>query len=187
MCRSEHRIHFRAPPVVGDCRKAGVLQRVTRMQREIGSHGVAAVYRPPFANYIVRDFDMLTNFLPLYRQSTQDWVLRNQAAQYADPRRDALLRYSGSLNDWAVAARGDLRKPIAWFRQGVRTVIASPVSLLASLGVVSFRTASRITDSWLTRMTSGLIGIVTLVAAAVQIIVGWDYTIAFIVKHVLHP
>jgi hypothetical protein len=62
-------------------------QRVSRMQRELGHHGIMTMYRPPYANYAFRDYDIIVNMLPQYRQAAHDDILQlSQAPQYAHAR-----------------------------------------------------------------------------------------------------
>jgi hypothetical protein len=53
--------------------------------------------------------------------------------------RDVLVRYSGTLDEWDQDSRKDLKNPIVWFREGVRTVIAIPFRFLKFLGILSRR------------------------------------------------
>lgn len=99
-------------------------QRVNRMQRELGHHGIMAMYQPPFASYAFRDYQIIVNMLPQYRQAANDEILRrSQAPQYADALRDVLVRYSGSLQELEADARRDLKSPLVWFREGVRRLL----------------------------------------------------------------
>jgi hypothetical protein len=155
-------------------------QRVVRMQRELGGHGVMGMYRPPFANYAVHDYPILLNMLPEYRTAANDWALKSQANQYSSTIRDVLVRYSGALEEAELDALRAARNPLVWFREGVRAAVALPFRLLGSLGILSPAATSGIVGSSLVRVASGFVALVTLVAGCVQIITGWDATIVFI-------
>jgi hypothetical protein len=158
-------------------------QRVSRMQRELGHHGVMAMYRPPFANYAFRDYQILVNMLPEYRQAANDPILqRNQAPQYADAMRDVLVRYSGSLQELESDARRELKSPLAWFREGVRTVLSLPLVALRELGILSPSLSASILGSGLLKVGAGVVALVTLIAGLVQILTGWDAAVALINK-----
>jgi hypothetical protein len=149
-------------------------QRLSRMQRQIGGHGILYMFRPPFANFAYRDFPILLNLLPEYRTSANDWALRSQASHYASAIRDCLLRYSGSLEELEADSRSELKNPFIWFREGVRTFLALPFRLLRSLGILSGETESEIRSSKLARIGAGVLALVTLAAGIVQIVTGWD-------------
>jgi len=160
-------------------------QRIVRMQREVGSHGVVAHYRPPFASVSYNSYPVLLNMLPEYQRSANDWALRSQAVQYANGVRDVLLRYSGSLGEAEADLLKDLHNPLAWFRDGVRIVLASPFDLLRSFGVLSSSAAFAITGSGILRVAAGVVALITLGAAIVQILSGWEASSALVQK-VLH-
>jgi hypothetical protein len=157
-----------------------LMRRVTRMQREMGHHGVMAMFRPPFAGVAYRNYEILPNMLPEYRTNASDWVLHSQASQYASLISDALLRYSGAIDEAESDIRREIRNPIAWFRDGVRAIVAAPFLLLQSLGVLSASQALGVTSSTIVRIGSGLLAFITLVAGFVQIATGWDTASSFV-------
>jgi hypothetical protein len=163
-------------------------ERVGRMQRELGPHGVMAMYRPPFAQFAFRDYQIVVNMLPDYRQAANDWVLqRSQAPQYAAAIRDVLVRYSGALKELEADVRTDLRNPLIWFREGVRAVLTSPVRLMTSLGILTPSLGATVIGSGLLRVGAGIIALITLLAALVQIMTGWDATVAMLDRWLQKP
>jgi len=161
---------------------AELTERVGRMQRELGGYGVMASYRPPFANYAHRNYQVVINMLPEYRQAATQWRMESQAAQYASAIRDVLLRYSGTLGELEDNAWKDLRSPVVWFRESVRAILASPFQLLTSLGILSSSIGAGLIGSGILRVASGLVALIALFAGIVQIITGWDATVAFVMK-----
>ncbi len=158
-------------------------KRISRMQRELGHHGVMAMYQPPFANYAFRDYQIIVNMLPEYRRAAKDEILRrNQAPQYADAMRDVLVRYSGSLQERESDVRGDLRSPLVWFREGVRAVLSLPLVALRELGILSPSLSASILGSGLLKVGTGVVALVTLIAGLVDILTGWAAAVALIHK-----
>ncbi len=156
-------------------------QRVSRMQREVGDHGVMALYRPPFASYGLRNYQILVNMLPEYRGAANDPILqRSQARQYADTIRDVLVRYSGSLQEYEKDVRSDAKNPLVWFREGVRAVLSLPLIVLRELGVLSAGASASLLGSGVIRVGAGLVAFVTLIAALVQILTGWEAVLAIV-------
>jgi hypothetical protein len=150
------------------------------MQREIGPSGVMAMYRPPHMNYAFSDYQVIVNMLPDYRQAARDWALQGLAPQYAATLRDCLVRYSGNLKEVENDARKELNNPLIWLREGVRSVLASPINLLTSLGILPRSLGAGIVGSGLLRVLAGIVALITLAAALVQIITGWDATMTFL-------
>lgn len=156
-------------------------QRVNRIQREVGSHGIMAIYRPPFSSVGFRDYQILVNMLPEYRQAANDLILqRNQAPQYADAIRDVLLRYSGGLQELEGDTRRDLKNPLVWFREGVRALLSLPLLALRELGVLSPSLSASILGSGLLKIGTGILALVALVAGLVEILTGWEAVVALI-------
>ena len=157
-----------------------LVRRVTRMQAEIGGHGMMALFRPAFANFAYKNYAILPNMLPDYRRYAADWALRGQADQYASSIRDALLRYSGTLDEAEPDVHRELRNPIIWFRKGMRAIVASPFALLRSLGILSATQEAGLTASAALRVGSGILALIALVAGLIQIATGWDATVVFV-------
>jgi hypothetical protein len=153
----------------------------TRMQRELGAYGIMAMYRPPFAGFAYRNYPVILNMLPEYRETSGDPILqRNQAPQYASAIRDVLIRYSGALSEREADVRKELRNPLIWFREGVKAILATPVVLLETFGILTPERSATLIGSGLLRIGAGVIALIGLAAALVQIITGWDATIAFV-------
>jgi hypothetical protein len=155
-------------------------QRVMRMQGEMGALGMMSMFRPAFANFAYRNYAILPNMLPDYRQYANDWALRSQAVQYASTIRDALVRYSGTLDEVEADVLKELKNPLTWFSEGTRALVATPFKVLRSVGVLSEAQEAGISGSALLRIGSGILALVGLAAGLVQIITGWDAMLKFI-------
>jgi len=147
--------------------------RSTRMQLQMGSGGVLAKYKPPFANYFISNIAVITNFLPDLRQSFETEFLDRIAYQKAQKIQDALLRHHGVLSDRREYLQSQLRKPLNSFREGVRTVLEIPLQILSSLGAVPARWVASIGSSTLFNMLVGIASVVTIISGVVATVIGW--------------
>jgi hypothetical protein len=96
--------------------------------------------------------------------------------------RDALLRYSGGLKEFESDLRRELKNPLIWFREAVRALLSAPLVALRELGVLSPALSSSILGSGLVKVGSGVIALITLIAALVQILTGWGSVVALVDK-----
>lgn len=152
-----------------------MIHRSNKMQNQLGTGGIMAAYRPPFANYQYTNYPILLNMLPELRRAYEDSLLSNNLAhQYATTIQEVLIRHAGTLEDRREAHLNQLRNPLIWFREGVRAVIAFPLSVLSWAGVLSVRAVGAITQSATFNVISGLVGLLTLLSAIMSIALGWQ-------------
>ena len=147
--------------------------RSTRMQLQMGSTGVLAKYKPPAANYFISNVAIITNFIPELRQCFQTAFLDRIAYQYAQMIQDALLRHHGILTDRRDSVQSQLRNPLNSFREGVRTVLESPLQILGSLGAVPARWIVAVGGSSIFNILAGVASLVTIVSGIIAATVGW--------------
>ena len=89
---------------------------------------------------------------------------------------DVLNKYAGRLQEWGEQLDREAANPVVWFREGVQTLLLLPAFVLRSLGLLP--ASSSVTTGLLGRIVSGIVSLVVLVAALVQIVSGWDSTLA---------
>lgn len=153
---------------------AWMIHRSNRMQHQMGQDGVFSVYRPPFANYGIRNYQIIHNMLPTLRQEFDDDILVSQAAQTANTLQEALLRHLGSIDDVREVCIAELKNPFIWFREGIRALLSVPITLLVWFGVLSERTQTRITANPIFSILSAITAVVGFLSAIVSLILGWD-------------
>jgi hypothetical protein len=157
---------------------AWLTQNSLRMQRELGAFGWLTAYRRPFDSIVHNHAAVITTLLPeLYGElNNVGYSGPNEiaVAQMQQTLQEVIIRHGGLLQERDQAIVRDLRNPVIWFREGVRAVVYLPVSLLTWLGLAPAASADRVSGSFLGRFLTGVIGVVTLVAALVTIAVGWD-------------
>jgi hypothetical protein len=141
-------------------------KNVDKMQEMLGLAGMVQ-YRPPFAKYIITNYQILINTLA---------QVPNGMAEEDDIRfcLNLMLRFVGVLEGSEKDINKNLRNPLVWFLEGVRLVITSPLYLLYSFGLLGSSTVERISESPFARFISGIIALIGFLASLVQILQGWD-------------
>lgn len=86
---------------------------------------------------------------------------------------EAIIRHIGSADDIIKEElTRELKNPFIWLREGVRAIIAIPVSLLAWFGVITDSVADRIKTSILFKIFAGSIATIGFISAIVTIALG---------------
>jgi hypothetical protein len=146
-----------------------------RMQSQMGSGGVVTM-RPPHSTYMVSNYAIVLNGLAEIRKYLSDSYLSGTdlPAQYGALIDDALLRHQGTLVERRRFASESLRNPFTWVGVGTQKLLAVPLWLLASLGVLSRGVVSRVAASPAFRVLSGVVATVGFVSAVVGLVTGWE-------------
>lgn len=144
--------------------------RATKMQMEMGSHGILGHMRPPFANYMIPNWPIVLNGLPEIQSSLAS-MLPQQAAGYAQILKDALVRYMGSLDDRISEAETENKNVLICFREGIQTIVRAPLYFLFWLGL---RPAPRLAPGKASRLAAGIVSLVTLLSTVISLVLGWE-------------
>ena len=146
----------------------------SKIQNQMGVFGLVD-YKPAGANYIHKNHQLIVNGLPELRQYYADrYIFQRLANEMAASLQEALIRYSGHLEDKLEAAKSNLLNPIIAFREGVRSILAFPLNLLGWFGIVSMSTIYSVTTSIVFKLFSGLAAILAFVGTVMTIVVGWN-------------
>ena len=160
---------------------ASLTAKVERMQREAGSTAIASLYRPPFQNVAHRDYELLVNILPTLHSTITNvrWGLdEDRIRHYVDILDGVLNRYAGRLQEWGEQFGRDASNPLIWFREGIRALLLAPAFVLRSLGLWPESRSAALVHSGVFRVASAIMAFVVLAAGLVQIVTGWDATLA---------
>ena len=135
-----------------------------------------AAYRPPFANFQYQNYPVVLNLLPELRRTLEDNLLSggNYSHQYGMLLQETLIRHLGTLHDREDTLARSLKNPLTWLREGVRAIVALPLSSLAWVGLLREATVGRITGSKIFRVLSGFAAVVGFVSAVMGIALGWE-------------
>lgn len=140
-----------------------LLRKVSKIENEMGGFGVAAFYRPAFADYAFQGYEILSNtLLNIGPVSTKDLEM-SQAI---------LERYIGALDDGISQKLRHLINPVIWLTRTVRLILLDILLwMLNSLGLISRNTENKIRYS---SIISKLIGLITILGSLFSLISGWN-------------
>ncbi len=140
--------------------------RLIKINSQIGILGEVD-YRPPFANYIVKNYQLIPNTLGEMRSR----MAHPSLVAKCD---DILVRYIGLADDWLTTSSKRLKNPFVWLREGVQSILALPILVLNWLGVISITTVNSLNENLFFKVLSGLVALVGLLAGIVTIALGWE-------------
>ncbi len=152
----------------------------SKIQTLMGSFGIASMYKPPGANYYFSNHQMIINGISSIRESYShmdngfglnlDRKILQETIRMID---DMLLTFIGAADNWVNEAQKELKNPLIWLREGVRFVVTSPVSLMYWSGLIRYRTYNTLSNNFLVKLLSFLIGVIGFVSSIVTIVTGY--------------
>lgn len=156
-----------------------------KMQNQLGSAGIMAAYKPPFANFQYTNYPIILNMLPELRNALSDsYVLSRLADQYAATIQEVIIRHIGSIEEIEEFNRKKLKNPIIWFREGVQLLISSPLYAAFWLGVIKEPVIDRLTGNIIFKFISTFVTLVGFVGSVITIVIGWDQFLSMTTKFV---
>ncbi len=157
-----------------------------KIQNILGSYGICDL-RPPFANYVIRNYQIILNAIPEIKKQIEEpyRISNNILNHYIDLVTQSLIRYGGSSNEAIKEYNSDLKNPIKWFLEGVKFIVSLPIEFLLQVGLINENSASKVRGSYIVKIISALVTIVGFASAILGIIVGWDDFIKIINKIIL--
>ena len=153
-------------------------ERVSKMELDMGYHGVLEFYKPPFANYALRNYQILPQTLTNMRAG-------NSHPQEPGFCQDALLRYLGQLRDAHESVYGQLKNPFVWLRESVSLVVTLPLRLAQWFGLYEYSTFARLSGSWLVKALTFISTLAGFAVAVMTLVMGWSRFVA-VVRTWLH-
>jgi len=136
------------------------------VQREIGDYGLPA-YRPPFENYIVKNYPVIVNTLSeLHKgKAHEDMIL------FVD---DSLIRYLGDMEKGLHEIFIMTFNPFLWIRYGMQSVIVFPFNFLYWFGILDKKTVFAIKSNPIVKLTSFITAGVGFISTIMSVVVGWE-------------
>lgn len=140
--------------------------RLPKLSEEIGSYGMIQ-YKPPFANYIHKNYLIVPNTIMKIGTGMADSGDMKMTAAI-------LMQHVGRLEDQKEAALRRLKNPFFLFTDGVSIILSFPVWILAGSGVIKPSSVRRFRETRIARFITAIISIITLLSAVMTIALGWD-------------
>jgi hypothetical protein len=142
-----------------------LMERVDRMQVELGIIGIMEHYRPPFENFAYKQYPILVNTLPQIRG--RGGAHPNDLSMCDD----LMTRHIGRARQKIRSELLRLINPLALLAEGTKFVVTLPLLLAYYSGLLKYGTYARASGS---RFTGFIIFVLTAGASIVTIVVGWD-------------
>lgn len=158
-------------------------RRVNDIQGAVGATGVIS-YRPPFANYMFTNYQLLLNELPDIRRQFSEGHYRVFGGEHLLGQihsvTDCLHRFIGFAEGVRDREKKRRWNPIVWLAGGVGWVLAIPVSLLAETGLLSAARTSSIVNSKLFSFAAFVAAAAAFLSTIMSIAMGWDGFVALL-------
>lgn len=155
-----------------------LLENSYKVQSTLGEYGIAGSYKPPFANYMYKNYPIILNVLPELRQT----IDRRSRTSYENYRtlHDTVVKYRGALQETIKSVKKELRNPIVWFFNGIQFLLYIPLQLLMWSGLLSSNLVSRIENSIFFKLFSFIVGTAGFISSIITIVAEWENIIYFI-------
>lgn len=147
-----------------------------KMQNDLGHQGIFASYKPPGANYLLKNVPIILNLLPqLHTLANDEWLGgRPVTADVYTTIGDALLRHIGTQEALINQLGRAIRNPLTLFRHGIEAILLMPFYLLQSFGLLSDSTGQRVHGSKLAKIFSGIVALISFLSGLITIFMGWE-------------
>jgi len=122
-------------------------------------------YKPAFAQYYIRNYEVILNTIPKFRNhDIEDFDIYSTD--------ECLLRYIGYQNERISCIKKQIINPIIWFREGVKSIINIIPFLFNWFGIISSSRVRSIINSNFWNVISGIIALAGFISSLVTIIAG---------------
>lgn len=135
-----------------------------KAQEEVGIIGIVD-YRPPFAKFMLKNYQFIINILPQLRIGK----IHDHDIASLD---DMLTRYSGILEERTKHIIAKIINPLIWLRQGVQQILSIPILILFWMGIIKSESKNNFIGNRIFIIISGLISFLALISSIITIIGG---------------
>lgn len=139
---------------------------VNKIQAELGVGGIID-YRPPFANYIINNYQLIINTLPEIRSGIAHEAMINACSE-------VMIRHLGLLDKNITELRNQLYNPFIYLREGINLIITLPIRIAYWSGLVEYSSFEKVSTGIIVKIFSFLIMILGVIASVITIFIGWE-------------
>jgi len=156
-----------------------LIHRSPKMQNEMDSDGILNVYRPPFRNIVFNNYQIIVNMIPELKvefESEMNQLLSNSKIvnQLGNMIQESIIRHLGILEDYEKNLEKSLKNPMIWFREGIKSIVVLPFTLLYWLGIFTKSKLNSIFNNFIIKILSSLVTIIGFIGAIMTIFLGWE-------------
>lgn len=143
-----------------------LLSQADKAQRLLGESGVVD-YSPPFAQYIIKNYQILINVVPNLRNPSGfttefEWI------------NNILIMQIGRYQELQESIKKEFRNPIILLREGVQFFTTLPISLLYWTGLIQYSTLYKLSNNIIVKFINFIIILFGFISAIFTIVLGWD-------------
>lgn len=151
---------------------AWLIKRSDRLQRQMDPDGPEGICMP--GSYY-DTCPVIANMLSDLRSSFThtSFPRASLPGQYGNALIDLLMRHIGEIEDLKGMQITRLMNPFIWLREGIRTVVSLPLTVMHWLGILGERNLQRSLESRSFKVFSAIVTIVVLGAAIIILLIGW--------------
>lgn len=137
-------------------------------------------FRPPFANYIHRNYPVILNEIPeIQKEFFGDLRSFNSiAAQNLNARVQmvdgCLRRFIGTTEEEHRRERGRLFNPLVLFCGGIAWLMELPLFILSETKIITASRRAIIVNGRLFSLVSGIVALAALAGTIITIVTGWE-------------
>ncbi|MEA3475668.1 MAG: hypothetical protein U9R23_04425 [Candidatus Cloacimonadota bacterium] len=163
-----------------------LIHRSSKAQSEMGTVAVLKIYRPPYQNFAIKNYQIILDMISDLRYAFENMTFNSKMVSlYGDTIQEAIIRYLGILDDKYNDHMKSLKNPIIWFREGIQTIVIFPITLLHWFGLFNKSTLNSLSDNFIFKAFSVLIAFIEFFGSIISIILGWEEFLKLI-KSLLH-
>lgn len=153
-----------------------------KMQTQMGEYGIAQAYKPAFSDLIYHNYQVIVNGISrirdLHRQvgtiGVRSGLGANVLYDEISGIDDMLLTYIGAKDNHVSNKVKEMKNPIVWLREGVRTVVTLPISIMFWSGIIHYGTYNTLVNNFFVNLISFLVASIGLVSSIVTIVTGYE-------------
>jgi len=138
-------------------------------------------YRPPFANYVVNNWQIILNAIPEINEISKDPFTISGSRIYTDRLNkyilmveESLLRSIGNSENFTSEILSQMWNPLSMLFRGLKFVITLPFLVLAECGLLTSKAYNFILNSVIVKSISLAIFFIGFASSVVTITTGWD-------------
>lgn len=150
-----------------------LIKRSDRLQRQMDCDESAVIHA---AGSYYDSCPVIANMLSELRSSFthSSFPRANLPGQYGNALIDLIMRHTGEIEDRKASQLLRLVNPFIWLREGIRTVLCLPLTVMHWLGIMSERNLRESMGSRFFRVFSATVTAAGLGAAIMILLTGWQ-------------
>jgi len=149
-----------------------------KIQKQVSTYGISCNYKPAGANYMIKGYQLIingiSNMLTTYRQFSGFGLGISILQEEASSIDDTLLTYIGELDSNYESIFSEMKNPLIWLREGIRSIVVLPISLIYWSGLIHYRTYNILTNNFFVKLIAFMVTVIGLLSSLITIVTGYE-------------